>query len=253
MKKSEFWILLVSFAILFIGCEKENGSINGNPGGGIVTQDDAGIELNLSNSGSSGIGFEYNYYSGLALRIHITLESSHFSLKIDGDNNFYFESGNDYAERSISKFGNVTSISAITSMPSSGWVNTIAVNPGSGYVVRYRGNGFNYTYVRIYVKCLITNTLGEIIGATVVYQDNWGKEQGSPNLAGCEYVSYNQNYNLTFNDASTGTINGDNFSYTKEERHGIMTFGGQSHQFYFGDNYLWLEIDGTTREFQKTH
>lgn len=244
MKKSKFWILLVSFAILFIGCEKENGSINGNPGGGIVTQDDAGIELNLDNHMNSKLWFSHYYYTNQG-----DIRSDHVTLGIESTNNFVFENSF-YAEHSISKFGNVSSISAITSVPSSGWVGKIAVNPGSGYVVRYRGDGFNYTYARIYVKSWITNTLGEIIGATIVYQDNWGKEQGSPNLAECEYVSSSNN-NIVFNSTSTGTLNGNNFTYTIEERHGFITTGGQSHQFYLSENVLTLEIGGTRIWFEK--
>ncbi|MBR0073530.1 MAG: hypothetical protein IJP95_06800 [Bacteroidales bacterium] len=100
------------------------------------------------------------------------------------------------------------------------------------------------------MKSWITNTLGEIIGATIVYQDNWGKEQESPNLAGCEYVS-SSNKNIVFNSTSTGTLNGNNFTYTIEERHGFITTGGQSHQFYLSENDLILEIDGTVIWFEK--
>ena len=117
MKKSEFWILLVSFAILFIGCEKENGSINGNPGGGIVTQDDAGIELNLDNNSNEEIRFDFHYYTYYEYESRIAIWHDDFRLRIGSTNNFQLAGSGSI---SISKFGNVSGISAITSVPSSG-------------------------------------------------------------------------------------------------------------------------------------
>lgn len=247
-KNKKLWILLVSTVVVLIaGCEKENENQANNTSGGIVTQDDAGIELNLDNNSNEEIRFDFHYYTYYEYESRIAIWHDDFRLRIGSTNNFQLAGSGSI---SITKFGNVSGISAITSVPSSGWVREIAVNPGSGYVVRYRGAGFNYTYARIYVKSWITNTLGEIIGATIVYQDNWGKEQESPNLAGCEYVS-SSNKNIVFNSTSTGTLNGNNFTYTIEERHGFITTGGQSHQFYLSENDLILEIDGTVIWFEK--
>lgn len=249
MKKSEFWILIVStVAVLLAGCEKENASNSNNNGNVVITQDDVGIELNMGNSEGTHLYFScpqyyYSYYG-------IYCSESSCYLFINTTNNFSFES---YSQQlplfSISKYGTVQGLSGITSIPSSGWVTTIAVNPGTGYVVRYRGRGFNYIYARIYVKSWITNTLGEIIGATIIYQDNWGKEQGNINLAG-HLFQYNDLY-LSFLTNTTcqlylsnSTTPYFNHTYTTEERHGVITFGDEfAKQFYCEDDYIYLDYE----------
>lgn len=242
MKKSKVWILIVStVAVLLAGCEKENENQANNTSGGIVTQDDVGIELNLDNYGY-GVTISFQspkvYISDVGISTDLSLSSGYVDLKMGANNNFRIveNSGPSGLDASISKFGNVSGISAITSVPSSGWVKEIAVNPGSGYVVRYRGRGFNYTYARIYVKSWITNTLGEIIGATVIYQDKWGKEQGSPNLTGCVYQCTASDDAIVFQDATTGNLNNMSFNYTIVEWHGTISLNNSNIIFVF-DNY----------------
>lgn len=141
--------MLICFA--FVACEKDNTTTNSNNRDTGITDDDIGIEVNISNDGQERIFFPQFY------------------LTISSSNNFCF--GNTCCDISIARFGSVSGISAITSIPSSGWVGKIAVNPGTGYVIRY--GDYGYTYIRLYVKNWIVSTSGGIIGATVVYQDNW--------------------------------------------------------------------------------
>lgn len=256
MKKSKVWILIVStIAVLLAGCEKENENQANNTSGGIVTQDDVGIELNLDNYGY-GVKISFRsprvYSSEDVNSTNLSLSSGYVDLKMGANNNFGIAEV--MLDASISKFGNVSGISAITSVPSSGWVKEIAVNPGSGYVVRYRGRGFNYTYARIYVKSWITNTLGEIIGATVIYQDKWGKEQGSPNLTGCVYQCTASDDAIVFQDATTGNLNNMSFNYTIVEWHGTISLNNSNIIFVF-DNYdensFGTYINGQFRIFTK--
>lgn len=184
-----------------------------------------------------------------------SISSVSVDLIMGANNNFRIvNNGFSPFDASISKFGNVSGISAITSVPSSGWVKEIAVNPGSGYVVRYRGYGFNYTYARIYVKSWITNTLGEIIGATVIYQDKWGKEQGSPNLTGFVYQCTASDDTILFQDATTGNLNNMSFNYTNEEWHGTISLNNSNIIFVFknyDENSFDTYINGQYRIFTK--
>ena len=104
---------------------------------------------------------------------------------------FWLTIGNDlnwcddnHGHRDIADVGAVNNISAITTIPESGWGEP-AVQPGHGYIVRVRGWGdqwdgsqyirhYSYEYHRIYVTKYLTSAGGStIIGATVKYQPNW--------------------------------------------------------------------------------
>lgn len=163
--------------LAFTSCEKED-TTGGNNGGGnnngpVITDDDTGIELNMSNSGNDRLRFETNY-----INYYGNIGTASFYLCISNSNNFYFEYNNGQIEYDIARVGTMTSMSSINSIPSTGWVKQIAVNPGTGYIIRYKGEGFGYIYARLYVKDWIVSTGGGIIGATIVYQDKWGQDNG---------------------------------------------------------------------------
>ena len=113
------------------------------------------------------------------------------------------------ARYDIARVGSVANMSAINTIPTSGWVNQIAVNPGMGYIIRYGGNGFGYTYARLFVKEWLVNTNGGIIGATLVYQDKWGQENvqngSEETIHGSKWLSY-EYYDEEYNYTITHTI-----------------------------------------------
>lgn len=226
-------MLFASAAVLMVGCGKEDLNNGAAMGGGsnipVITDDDTGIELNMRNGESDEIIFETNYidnngYIGIA-KIRLEMTSS---------NNFIVKNYSSMEEYGIASVGAVSNMSAITSIPSSGWVKQIAVNPGTGYVIRYKGHGFGYTYARLYVKDWIVNTSGGIIGATIVYQDKWGEEEGTYDLSlfGTQYGTleeWNTELNITLQfsassfsgtmiwselDSASGEYNNETISFT---------------------------------------
>lgn len=98
-----------------------------------------------------------------------------FSLKIARDMNWSYEG---WWCDGIVDCGKVRNISAITSVPESGW-GSPAVQEGHGYIARAymtkvgNGNGRRYSYISIYVTKLITTEGGSIQGATIKYQPDW--------------------------------------------------------------------------------
>lgn len=86
------------------------------------------------------------------------------SLSITSSNNFNVWKGQ------IADVGSVRNLGKVTSIPTSGWANEVAVKPGHGYVV---SSDFCDEYARVYVKDWIEGTSGGILGAVIVYQDHW--------------------------------------------------------------------------------
>lgn len=120
----------------------------------VSNQDPEGtVVINMNNGASN------NWYNiGIGNDIHI-----------DAANNFVgFNSYTDFAS-----VGEVSGLSKITSIPTSGWAKSAAVVPGTGYVARYRypsSSSDPYTYARLYVVKNMVSTSGGIMGATVKYQ-----------------------------------------------------------------------------------
>lgn len=220
--------------LAFTACEKED-TTSGNNGGGnnngtAITDDDTGIELNMLNDGSDEIYFEVNYidYDGFvrSTRIYIAMSTS---------NNFFLRQTNSAAlEYDISRVGSVAGMPAITNIPTSGWVKQIAVNPGTGYVIRYKGQGFGYTYARLYVKDWIVGTGGGIIGATVVYQDKWGQTGNNNNaLFG---TSWSTTGVQTTENGITHTLS-DILEFSSSDFTGTMQTIDDSPEGYYTDSY----------------
>ena len=98
-------------------------------------------------------------------------------LWIDAADNFYAHRGYIVDLGSMKGLGNVGYI------PKTGYVETVAVTPGDGYIWATEGyNEFgNYernTFYRIYVTNYTQNTSGEIIGADIKYQKPfYGKDE----------------------------------------------------------------------------
>lgn len=142
-------VSVLSVSIVSCGGDDSDGPSGG--GGGAVnpsgsTADPAGtVVLNMSN------GSKDNWYDiGLGRKIHI-----------DEANNFEGY----YTDVEFVSLGEVSGLSKITSIPTTGWSKSAAVIPGHGYVARCNGN-----YARIYVVDYTVATSGGIMGATIKYQ-----------------------------------------------------------------------------------
>lgn len=99
----------------------------------------------------------------------ILIPGCYHGLKMDNINNLY---GNYW---SFYLVGTVDNISNITVKPYCS-ARKIALEKGCGYVANYN-DGRGDVYVRIYVTKMVTNTSGEIIGATLLYQTNYQSKE----------------------------------------------------------------------------
>lgn len=158
---------------------------NGNNGSGDNgSQDPEGTVVINMSPGSTG-----NFYDiGLVRQIHI-----------DPNNNFVTENRNNYHVE-FASLGNVVGLSYVTSVPTSGWTQSIAVKPGHGYMVRSMYGSTPYgTYARLYVVEQNSN------GATTVkYQSPYSDfpfsfEETSIELIGrgSYYTSYGLEIKIT--------------------------------------------------------
>lgn len=159
-----FWGISVT---LVTSCQKENGtSIIGN-------DDNTGVELRMRNESNGGdyvdllrVEIAYNNYS----------YDSYVCLYITGSNNFY--ASEYFGVADIVCVGNVNGLSKIKNIPESGWAEQVAVQPGSGYIIRNKNpNAPGYSqwcrYARVYVEEWIEGVSGGILGAVIRYQDDW--------------------------------------------------------------------------------
>lgn len=159
-KKNFFWslftiVLLAMPCISFVSCSKDDKDDELEQTENISNQDPEGtIVLNMSSGASD------NYYKiGNLCEIHI-----------DEANNF---KGVRSSGASFVSVGLVSGLSKITQIPNSGWAESAAVVPGTGYVMRCNGQ-----YARIYVVEYLGqtytdeqgNTYGMTTGARIKYQ-----------------------------------------------------------------------------------
>lgn len=72
---------------------------------------------------------------------------------------------------SFVSLGKMKGLGNVTAIPQDGWNYSVAVNPGEGYVVRYKGyHDSQAIYARLYVVSEIAGTSGGIIGYTIKCQ-----------------------------------------------------------------------------------
>lgn len=72
---------------------------------------------------------------------------------------------------SFVSLGKMKGLGNVTAIPQEGWNRSVAVNPGEGYVVRYKGYYDSQAiYARLYVVSEIAGTSGGIIGYTIKCQ-----------------------------------------------------------------------------------
>lgn len=162
-KKYNFQLLAIMMVALLsvvsMSCSKESVESDNKENTEMVSdQDPEGtIVLNMTS------GTKDNYYKiGELGEIHI-----------DAANNFSGKNNN----TSFVSVGLIGGLGEIIQIPKSGWAESAAVVPGTGYLMRY-GYSSSYQYARIYVVDYLGstytdesgNTYGEITGATIKYQ-----------------------------------------------------------------------------------
>ena len=156
--------MVVCLSACFSSCSKDD-SDEFEPTENVSSQDPEGtIVLNMEG-GASG-----NYYKiGELGEIHV-----------DAANNFRGDDRNSYKIEFVT-IGKVDGLSKVNQIPTSGWAESAAVIPGTGYMMRYYSSSYsreNPQYVRIYVVDHLTstytdemgNTYGSTTGATIKYQ-----------------------------------------------------------------------------------
>ena len=85
------------------------------------------------------------------------------------DTNIYIDKADNFTGATFVSLGPVRGLGNVNYIPKTGWVSTVAVVPGEGYVAYSNG-----TFYRIYVTGYTTNVSNEIIGAEVKYQTPFG-------------------------------------------------------------------------------
>lgn len=161
-------IMVAMLSVIFVSCSKDDKDDELEQTENVSNQDPEGtIVLNMEGGASS------NYYKmGDFVEIHI-----------DAANNFRGKDHNNYKIEFVA-IGKVGGLSKVNQIPLSGWAESAAVTPGTGYMMRYYStNIFNESfgnpqYVRIYVVDYLTttytdetgNVYGSSSGATIKYQ-----------------------------------------------------------------------------------
>ena len=153
--------LLAAVTFLFPACEKNNSSVDGSSGGedtsGLIT-----VKMRNRDNGTTEIPVGVGYFY------------------INSANNFYSGySGVQFCDMGTKK------LSAIKTLPTSGWAREVAVTPNHRYVIRneytqwnssIQGDEQKVAYLKLYVMDYTTSTSGSIIGAEVQYCE-WTPEQ----------------------------------------------------------------------------
>ena len=148
--------LLAAVTFLFPACEGNNPSSNG--GGGEDTSGLIILKMRNSENGETTISIGDGYFY------------------INKANNFardYYYDSIEFCDMGTKK------LSAIKTVPTSGWAKEVAVIPNHRYVIRKNyipGYEQKVAYLKLYVVDYITSTSGSIIGAEVQYCE-WTPEQ----------------------------------------------------------------------------
>lgn len=152
------FLLCVAFgALIFSSCSKDDDAENDN--GGVVINPDKNlpdptgtVTLNIMIGDDENKRVDINGFG---------------TIQINSAYNFV---GYDYNYSFVS-LGKMKGLGNVTAIPQDGWNRSVAVNPGDGYVVRYKGYYDSQAiYARLYVVSEIAGTSGGIIGYTIKCQ-----------------------------------------------------------------------------------
>lgn len=154
------FLLCVAFgALFFSSCSKDDDAENDN--GGVVINPDKNIPdpkgtitMNMMVGDGEDKSVSINYLG---------------TIQINSAYNFMgYKGSSDYSFVSL---GKIKGLGNVTAIPQDGWNYSVAVNPGEGYVVRYKGHYDSQAiYARLYVVSEIAGTSGGIIGYTIKCQ-----------------------------------------------------------------------------------
>lgn len=154
------FLLCVAFgALIFSSCSKDDDAENDN--GGVVINPDKNIPdpkgtitMNMMVGDDKDKSVSINDFG---------------TIQINSAYNFMGYEGSSYY--SFVSLGKMKGLGNVTAIPQDGWNYSVAVNPGEGYVVRYKGYYDSQAiYARIYVVSEIAGTSGGIIGYTIKCQ-----------------------------------------------------------------------------------
>lgn len=80
-------------------------------------------------------------------------------------------------ESKILSVGDVSGLSEVNNVPSSGWSDHATVQVGHGYIIRSQSTSFSLItfrrYAKVYVESWVKGATGDIIGVVVQYENNW--------------------------------------------------------------------------------
>lgn len=154
------FLLCVAFgALIFSSCSKDDDAENDN--GGVVINPDKNIPdpkgtitMNMMVGDDEDKSVSINDFG---------------TIQINSAYNFMGYEGSSYY--SFVSLGKMKGLGNVTAIPQDGWNYSVAVNPGEGYVVRYKGYYDSQAiYARLYVVSEIAGTSGGIIGYTIKCQ-----------------------------------------------------------------------------------
>lgn len=154
------FLLCVAFgALFFSSCSKDDDAENDN--GGVVINPDKNlpdptgtVTLNIMIGDDENKRVDINGFG---------------TIQINSAYNFMGYEGSSYY--SFVSLGKMKGLGNVTAIPQDGWNYSVAVNPGEGYVVRYKGYYDSQAiYARLYVVSEIAGTSGGIIGYTIKCQ-----------------------------------------------------------------------------------
>lgn len=151
------FLLCVAFgALLFSSCSKDDDAENDNSGPVInpdknIPDPKGTITMNMMVGDDKDKSVSINDFG---------------TIQINSAYNFMGYEGSSYY--SFVSLGKMKGLGNVTAIPQDGWNYSVAVNPGEGYVVRYKGYYDSQAiYARLYVVSEIAGTSGGIIGYTI--------------------------------------------------------------------------------------
>lgn len=153
------FLLCVAFgALIFSSCSKDDDA--GNDDGVVINPDKnipdpkGTITMNMMVGDDKDKSVSINDFG---------------TIQINSAYNFMGYEGSSYY--SFVSLGKMKGLGNVTAIPQDGWNYSVAVNPGEGYVVRYKGYYDSQAiYARLYVVSEIAGTSGGIIGYTIKCQ-----------------------------------------------------------------------------------
>lgn len=154
------FLLCVAFgALFFSSCSKDDDAENDNSGPVInpdknIPDPKGTITMNMMVGDDKDKSVSINDFG---------------TIQINSAYNFMGYEGSSYY--SFVSLGKMKGLGNVTAIPQDGWNYSVAVNPGEGYVVRYKGYYDSQAiYARLYVVSEIAGTSGGIIGYTIKCQ-----------------------------------------------------------------------------------